>query len=157
MFIRAHGVFAAALLVTACGGGGSYEAAEVSGRTAHAICSKVFSCQDSFPGTRAEFAEAFGSSQSACEMAFADDPDDLAELQASIDEGRILIDSANVNACIAFINGVTCEQIWNDSVDEPAACDMELIPQVADGDECVIDEDCISDFCDSTTMTCSAF
>jgi hypothetical protein len=158
MSIHGTSLVAAAVIaasLAACGGGGSYDADELSASNAHAICSKLFECRASFPGGTAQFDSTYGTSEAGCEMAFLDDTGDTMQLQDSIDAGRIVIDGGAVALCQRFIDNLTCEEVWSQDTQAPAACEMEIVPQVADGDACVLDEDCVSDFCDSSTMTCA--
>jgi len=153
---RLHFLLASVLVSGAagCGGGGPRDAHDVQAAQANATCAKLFQCKSSYPDGEAAFTDIFGATEADCRALFL--MQDVSDIEASIEAGRIIVDENNVNSCIAWVNGLTCEQVWDQNTQEPDACNGFYTPLVNDGDMCTIDEDCLSDFCDQTSMTCNA-
>jgi hypothetical protein len=148
MITRLKTLFAPALLVAglaACGGGGGISSpSDALHEAASTSCAKIFSCQDSFPGTDADFETAFGANEAECVDNFEADADpSAADYEASVDAGRIVFNGDDAETCLAAFDDVTCEQLWGGTgPDQPDECETAFDGQVADGDACTIDEDC---------------
>jgi hypothetical protein len=147
----------ASLTATACGGGGSSSptAREAMEEAIDMLCSKSHECRTSFPDGDGLFALIFQANEGAC-VSFFTQFLDPAEIQASVDAGRITYSASDAEACVDFQAGLTCEQWWSDTTVEPAACERAFVGQVADGDACTTALDCSAaeSSCDAETMTC---
>jgi hypothetical protein len=143
-------------MFAACGGdgdGGSTPAQAVTANI-NQTCSIAFECKDSFPPDLGfEFADLFGANEAECQATFTEIIDPNA-VQASVDAGRIIFDSADNDACFAATDAASCDEFWNG--DAPAACDTSFVGTVADGGACTISDDCAGadSGCDEATLVC---
>ncbi len=137
------------------GGGGGAAAAAFAEDQIRDFCDKGFECMSSFPQDMGfEFEDFFGASSAECFANFGPDGTDKADLQASVDAGRVIFDSADASVCANELQTASCDQFWND--DAPPECDTALTGTVADGGTCTIDFDCVGEdsFCDEETNVC---
>jgi hypothetical protein len=150
----------AAVTATACGGGGgSPSAREALEEAVDVLCAKAFECRDSFPANDfITFEDVYGATEAACVSRFTTFVDP-AGVQASVDAGRIAYSSGDAEACTDFQAGLTCDQVWAENQNPPAACDRAFMGTVADGDACTHELDCAGEdsYCVEDTMTCEPF
>jgi hypothetical protein len=148
------------LVLAACGGGqGGGGAGAAADRSLTQTCAKAFACEASFPADSGfEFEGLFGISEAECQANFRQvfDP---AEIQASVDAGRVIFDAGDADVCLDAAAALTCDEFWgnftgDNPTPQPAECDTAFIGTVEDGGTCSIDLDCVNDTCDDSTMTC---
>jgi len=149
--------------VGACGhgkGGGGGNAAATLDQSARQTCGKAFDCMSSFPSDAGfQFSEVFGTSEPAC-VANLEQSLDPADLQDSVDAGRVLFDASDAQTCLAFFTGLSCTDFWDvelgrsTTLTPPSACDTAFVGTVANGGLCTTPLDCSDGFCDDTSMTC---
>jgi hypothetical protein len=121
-------------------------------------CDHAFVCRAEFPEDLfgVPFEEAVGNVPEDC----YDDANDLfmpAQVQASVDAGRIVYSAAAAASCLEGVSfPETCPEYWQVGPSLPQICSATLIPTVAPGGACTIDFDCVGDtFCDATSRTCT--
>ncbi|MBK9031362.1 MAG: hypothetical protein IPL61_08495 [Myxococcales bacterium] len=142
-------VTALAVAATACGSDDTLTASDFIADYGGGVCAKAFECMSTFPGTPAEFSASFGASEAAC-------PGTLgiisgAQLQTSVDAGRVIFDATLGGQCVSAIAAFTCPNFWTASA-PPAACSTALMGTVAVGGTCTIGAECVSGACDGTCL-----
>lgn len=160
MIHRLENLFVVLALVAchaACGDGGRTPGGTVV-ESVERTCAKVFACQDTFPGTDAEFMETFGANVSECVDGILSDPTLPApeDFEASVEAGRIVFHADDAEVCLDTLDARSCAQLWNGGTTAPEECETAFEGQVEDGGACTLDEDCaaVSSECDDSTMTC---
>lgn len=142
--------FVAALALAAAACGGSDDALTASDFIADysgGVCAKAFECMSTFPGTPAQFSATFGASEAACPTAL--NFISGADLQASVDAGRVTYDEGMASQCVSAVAAFACADFWTASA-APAACTGTLMGTVAVGGTCTLGIDCTSGVCDGT-------
>jgi hypothetical protein len=91
---------------------------------------------------------------------------ELNAITQAISDGRMAFISAEADACVAWVNSVSCAEIFwasDGSLEWRArspSCDAALVGQVANGDPCADNDECGSGFCyfsQACPGTCRAF
>jgi hypothetical protein len=143
--------------VASCGGGGddSLTAREAWEQSVDQGCSKAHECRDSAPA-ELPFELVFGANVEECKTLVADFAGTGAQVQASVDAGRVTYDEADAEACLAY--DPSCTAFWSDDdPNEPAGCETGLRGAVATGGSCTIALDCTSEDDSCEGGTCTAF
>ena len=105
---RLAGLVSAAFAVSgaACGGGqgGGGGAGAAVERSFAQTCAKAFDCMAEFPAEEVSFTfeDLFTTSESACVAQFREF-NDPADIEASVDAGRILFDASDATICLNAI------------------------------------------------------
>ena len=136
--------------LAACGGGdGGLSPTEAFESMAQTLCERAFECEATSPEPL-EYANV-----DACVTDFtADLGEDQAEMEASIEAGRISWNEADAAYCLGQVkdalNGLSCDVFWDEalnalSFDDDPRCENLGEGLVADGDACTIDDDCAAE------------
>jgi hypothetical protein len=121
----------------ACGGGG-VKLTDLADEVHDAQCEWAVRC-GVLPNTEA--CAALGTAD-----------DEIAQLQASVDAGRLSYDEDKAADCVDAFADASCELF---GVSEAAqACEEVFTGLVADGGTCYDDEECVSDNCQQTDPAC---
>jgi len=130
--------------VAACGGGGGdLSASEAIHESITRTCEKAFECEAEFDGGGfITFEELYGTSVDDCITMFEAAS---ADLEASVEAGRIAYDSADAEACLDGTDFGTCQMFFERTYQTPAACDTTFVGTVPEGGECVTSDDCADD------------
>jgi MYXO-CTERM domain-containing protein len=135
----------------ACGGvtarGISPEAAPKE--LAQAICPKAYDCCMT---TQLMHNDQAGTDVATCEMKTqAGLESQVAGIEASEKNGRVIYDGTKVDACVKFLQSATCMELnTTGHFSGIPACASFIQPQVAAGGACAADFECIDGFCDKT-------
>lgn len=135
--------FAAIVCLAGCGddgGGGALAPADYPAALADALCGKLDDCCDwsqlGEPGI-----ESYDDCVSAVEPYFEGN---VADLEASLSRGRIEWNASLAANCLDDFEATACGAPLSDALD---ACDAVVVAQVANGGQCSIDFECVSDVC----------
>lgn len=146
------------VLLVACGGGkggGAGSAGSAAQASIEQTCEQAFECEAEFPDGGTPFEQLFGASVTECIANFSElfDP---AEVQASVDAGRIIYDAADAQVCLDAREAITCAQFWGTEMfDPPPECDTSFVGTVQPGGSCTIEADCAGGAaCNQDTNVC---
>jgi hypothetical protein len=144
--------FALVAGAAACGGGGggSLSAGEAFDQSIEDSCAQAHACRDSFPADQGfEFEDIYQDSVDACVTflggLFGYDGGDV---QAAADAGTLEYNADDASECLAYFDGLSCEEFWTPTEEPPAACDDAFVGTVANGDACEIDLECEAGSCE---------
>jgi hypothetical protein len=148
------------LVVAACGGGkGGLSVQGTFDRTVDVLCGRAHECRAQFPTDQGfMFEDLFQDTEPACIAGFEENSQ-VAEIQASVDAGRIIFRPGDAEDCSSFLEDLPCTELWGSFFDgnppQPSTCDSSFEGTVATGGTCTIDLDCIEETgCDPSSMTC---
>jgi hypothetical protein len=150
------------VVLAACGGGGK-GGLSVDGyfdQSFETTCSQAHECRAQFPTDQGfTFEELFQDSEPACVANFQQlNDENVIEIQASVDAGRIIFRPGDAAACDAFFDDLSCADLWGaifeNDPPQPASCETAFEGTVPAGGTCTNDLDCVDFGCDDTTMTC---
>ena len=145
------------VVLVACGGGeggGVGSAGEAAQASLEQTCATAFECQAEFPDGGSSFEQLFGASEAACvaKLGAAFAP---ADVQASVDAGRIIYDAADARVCLDAREATTCAEFWGGEPELPPECGTAFVGAVQPGGACTIDLDCAGGAtCNDQTLVC---
>ena len=142
-----------------CGGGGDPSLQQFFNDTASIECQQIFQCCDSteimdqFQGLNPPITTESGcvNSYQGLFQALL-----LPQMQASIDNGRMVYHADLAGACIDALDGLTCAEFSGFSSSSgvaPAGCSDPFEGLVADGDPCASDNECQSSYCEGDSSS----
>ncbi|GEM_PF-2686408 len=114
-----------------------------------ADCQKAFECCSA-----ADLAKKFGSAVPVDAAKCTDEQSKIllgfaAFLQDSINKGRVSVDSAKADTCVAAMKAVPCKDYSKVAKSgSMGACEGVFVPHVEAGGVCVSDTECKSTYCD---------
>ncbi len=143
------GLMCTSFAITGCGdddGGGGPAIEEIPALYADAICDAYMRCLG--PGT-----PKYLTPETCLDINLANIEDsDFQFLQDAVDAGRVQYRSDRVNACIAALGTIACDELGSHP---PEACRDALAGTIDEGEDCALDEECSGNaFCDTTGMAC---
>ncbi len=146
------------VLLVACGGGKGGGAGSAGGAAQAALeqtCEMAFACQAEFPDGGSSFEQLFGTSEADC-IAMLREVFEPAEIQASVDAGRIIYDPGDAQVCLDARASITCAQFWGtDEFVLPPECQTSFVGTVPVGGTCTITSDCVTGgTCNEQTLVC---
>jgi hypothetical protein len=149
--MRRHVTVAAALVLFGCdkkdeGPGISIEAAPQE--IAKAVCPKAYTCCAPMQLMGNDLA---GKDEASCESKTTEGfKKNLDGLEGSIKKGRARYHGDQMEACLAFIRGASCEQLNRTNHFSGLGCPAYVEPLVAAGGACGADVECIEGTCDKS-------
>lgn len=153
-------VFVVGAIAGACGGGGGggLSAKGAVDEQLDIICASAFECKADYPADAPiPHDQLFGANEAACKTSLGANLSG-ADVQVSVDAGRITYDAGDAQACIDFIDGLSCTDFWGslfkDTPPQPAVCDTAFVGTVADGGTCTTDLDCSASGSSCNSGTC---
>ena len=154
---RTPGLLLLVIALGACGGSLSVE--EAFDGALDSACEKAFECRSSYPGGETQFVSFYGNSEADCRARLGALIDlQVAEVEASVEAGRIEYDAGDAEECLDAYADLTCEEAWStDGQEESAACENAFRGTVPDGGQCTNDMDCAADGSDCDDGVCTAF
>ena len=119
-----------------------------------AVCEAMFQCPNRNTVQLIVFLGGRFATEAECKASALRGDVDVAQSQLGLDEGRVVLDPAKVDDCTASFKTVSCDPAADPSPIE-AACDGLWTGQVAEGDNCALNEECADgNFCDIGDMEC---
>lgn len=115
-------------------------------------CTQAHACRGSFPQHSKMFELTYGATSDACiAMTTPRFEAKSAQVQASVDAGRIRYHADAAQVCLNALAGLTCSQRWAPADSPVPACEETFVGMMRDGRACEIDEDCAgaASFCDA--------
>jgi hypothetical protein len=147
-------LIACSLVAAACGGGSSdpVPLEQLGRRTGEVMCGKMAECC-----TAAEFMDEVGvANESACNALFGGFIDGFLTpvLVDSVEAGRLVYHGDRFAACLEAMAEMSCAELHGGMADDLgfAGCDDPFEGQVADGEACANDVDCVSDHCSGDSV-----
>jgi hypothetical protein len=135
------------LLLVGCNGGGSLAIGDICPEMEKGIC-------DFFE--RCDYAWSMQLDQHLkCEETFQCDDEEMQEMQAAVDAGRIAYDGQAARACMNILKSSDCADIENIFGEGAEECEMVFTGLVSTGGECYDGDECTSGhYCDETLEKC---
>ena len=114
---------------------------------AEAQCAKIYDCCTQTEVQAVE-QESYGNDQDDCE----DETSDVLnfkenQIEEGVDDGRLEYHGDVLERCLANYAALSCTDLKQKATATAAECDGVLVPLVATGGECEIDEECIDGHC----------
>lgn len=105
------------------------------------FCVVAFSCRDTYPGD-VPFETMYGANPIACQTVL-DGQIDIANLARDVEEGYIVYNRFAAQECLDALVPNACVGMWTADY-LPEVCGNVFLGQIADGDPCRIDADCLN-------------
>jgi hypothetical protein len=134
------------------GGGGGWNVVDgppvaktqLSSEYARVMCGRIFGCCDA--QEQQEMLDDFGgaATEAECRTKLQQLFDGLtADMDASIDSGRVTYNANNAGDCVATIEAMDCSYgAFPEGEEGPAVCEETLVGQVEEGGECYSNDEC---------------
>jgi hypothetical protein len=130
------------------------DAAEVSDAFWNAVCEAMFQCENRDTAFLTTILGGRFDDEADCKAsAYRGSDLDYSQFQLGIDEGRLTYDGTNTDACADAFKDSLCDPA-DDGSDLATACEGIWTGNVDEGDNCALNEECMSGNCEEIDDEC---